>query len=101
MQRVFVAALLASALGTMPSHGQVLSPDDASQRPVRLAATQQVGLGGGFIEALFGGGPLQPRAAQPGYGYPAQPQYYDYGNSHYGYPGQGVRLDQGERAEMN
>jgi hypothetical protein len=67
MQRVFVTALLASALGTMPSHGQVLYPDYSNQRPVRLSAAQQGGgLGGGFIEALFGGGPLQPRPAQAG-----------------------------------
>ena len=102
MKRVFVTALLASALGTMPSYGQVLYPDYSNQRPMRLSAAQQGGgLGGGFIEALFGGGPLQPRAAQPGYGAPAQPQYYDYGNTQYGYPGQSARLDQGERAEMN
>src|SRR5262245_25791907 len=101
MQRVFVTALLASALGSMPSYGQVPSPDYASRPPMRLAAARQGGLGGGFIEALFGGGPLPPRAAQPGYASPAQPQYYDYGNSQYGYPGHGARLDQGERAEMN
>jgi lipoprotein-anchoring transpeptidase ErfK/SrfK len=90
MQRVFAAALLASALGTMPSYGQVLYPDHSNQRPVRLsAAPSPGGLGGGFIEAVFGGGGVfQPHAPRHSYGYPAQPQYYDYGNSHYGRPGE-------------
>jgi lipoprotein-anchoring transpeptidase ErfK/SrfK len=104
MQRIFVTALLASALGTVPSHGQVLYPDYSSQRPVRLSAAPPPaggGLGGGFIEALFGGGPAQPRAARPGYAYPAQPQYYDYGTTHYGRPGQMARMEPGERTEAD
>jgi lipoprotein-anchoring transpeptidase ErfK/SrfK len=101
MQRMFATALLASALGTVPCYGQVLYPDYATQRPLRLSAAQPSpgGLGGGFIEALFGGnGPFQPRAAQPG-AYPAQPQYYDYGTTHYGRPDQMARTEPGEYAE--
>jgi len=96
MQRVIATALLASALGTMPSYGQVLYPDQSNQRPVRLSAAQPSSLGGGFIEAVFGGGgPFQPHASRQSYA-PAQPQYYDYGNSQYGRPGEtlpGVRAD--------
>jgi lipoprotein-anchoring transpeptidase ErfK/SrfK len=101
MQRVFVTALLASALGTVPCYGQVLYPDYSNQRLVRLSAAQPSpgGLGGGFIEAVFGGGgPFQPR---PAYAYPAQPQHYDYGTTHYGRPGQTARLEPGERTDVD
>jgi lipoprotein-anchoring transpeptidase ErfK/SrfK len=99
MQRVFATALLASALGAVPSHGQVLYPDYSGQRPVRLSAAQPPaggGLGGGFIEAVFGGGLFQPRAARPARSYPAQPQY-DYEIAHYGRPG----LMPGERSDAD
>jgi lipoprotein-anchoring transpeptidase ErfK/SrfK len=69
MQRFVLAALLASALGTGPALAAPLSqsqtPDPfgrgaAAPRQVRTAAAQS-NMGGGFIEALFGG-----RSASPG-----------------------------------
>jgi len=70
MQRILVAAFLASALGTLPAHGQLLPVYPvATQPPARLtaqpAAAARGNYGGGFIEFLFGDGsrpvyPVQP-----------------------------------------
>jgi lipoprotein-anchoring transpeptidase ErfK/SrfK len=77
MQRFVMTALLASALGTGAALAAPLSPSPENpdpRRPVdargRYAAAAQPGLGGGFIEMLFGGRsmtPVDPYAAR----YPA------------------------------
>src|SRR5262249_9678752 len=65
MQRILVAAFLASALGTLPAHGQLLPVYPvATQPPARLTA-QPAGAprgtsGGGFTEFLFGGDGSRP-----------------------------------------
>jgi lipoprotein-anchoring transpeptidase ErfK/SrfK len=98
MQRIVAIALVASALGTSAAHAQLVPfyPDTPTQRGARLAPQYQPPrghLGGGFIEALFGGSG-QPTSAHPGAISPAQPQYYvgePYGRPSY------VRADPAER----
>jgi len=93
MQRIVAAALVASALGTVPAYGQLLPVyPNRSALPSGPFAPQAAppargNLGGGFIEALFGDGLGQSRAA-----YPAQPQYQQ---SAY------TPSDQGEARELN
>jgi lipoprotein-anchoring transpeptidase ErfK/SrfK len=59
MHRSIPCALLASALLVVPAAAQSLDP------PIRMARSN---LGGGFIEAIFGGGDdAAPRYQQPGY----------------------------------
>src|SRR5690349_13274415 len=68
MQRMVIAALVASALGTAPAYGQLMPVSPAPQG-ARLAAqppqAARGNLGGGFIEFLFGDGGGQP--ARPAY----------------------------------
>ena len=78
MQRIVAAALLLSALGTSAANAQTVAyyPETSSQRGARHVPQYQPPrghLGGGFIEALFGGAsqPARPDAITPG-----QPQYY-------------------------
>ena len=76
MQRIVVTALVASALGTVSAHGQLLPVFPANQQGARVAHYPQTpraprgNLGGGFIEFLFGDGQAAP--ARPAY---ASPQY--------------------------
>jgi lipoprotein-anchoring transpeptidase ErfK/SrfK len=67
MQRFVMTALLASALGTGAALAAPLSPspENPDQRPAvdtrgRYAAAAQPGLGGGFVEFLFGGRSMTP-----------------------------------------
>jgi len=68
MQRFVMTALLASALGTGAALAAPLSPSPEipdPRRPAvdargRYAAAAQPGLGGGFIEMLFGGRSMTP-----------------------------------------
>jgi lipoprotein-anchoring transpeptidase ErfK/SrfK len=68
MQRFVMTALLASALGTGAALAAPLSPSPENpdpRRPAlgareRAAAAAQPGLGGGFIEFLFGGRSMTP-----------------------------------------
>jgi lipoprotein-anchoring transpeptidase ErfK/SrfK len=68
MQRFVMTALLASALGTGAALAAPLSPSPENpdhRRPAadargRYAAAAQPGLGGGFIEMLFGGRSMAP-----------------------------------------
>ena len=54
MQRFVMTALLASALGTGAALAAPLSATSQTQ------PQPQPGLGGGFIESLFGGRPMAP-----------------------------------------
>jgi lipoprotein-anchoring transpeptidase ErfK/SrfK len=67
MQRFVMTALLASALSTGAALAAPLSPspENPDQRPAvdtrgRYAAAAQPGLGGGFVEFLFGGRSMTP-----------------------------------------
>jgi lipoprotein-anchoring transpeptidase ErfK/SrfK len=72
MQRIVVAALLASALGSTEAQAQLMPvypvypayPPQAVRPPAQIPQPARGSMGGGFIEALFGGGT-----------YPARPQY--------------------------
>jgi lipoprotein-anchoring transpeptidase ErfK/SrfK len=83
MQRFVMTALLASALGTGAALAAPLSPSPENpdpRRPAvdargRYAAVAQPGLGGGFIEMLFGGrsmSPPDPYAARGARGEPPE-----------------------------
>jgi lipoprotein-anchoring transpeptidase ErfK/SrfK len=83
MQRFVMTALLASALGTGAALAAPLSPSPENpdpRRPAvdargRYAAAAQPGLGGGFIEMLFGGrsmSPPDPYAARGARGEPPE-----------------------------
>jgi lipoprotein-anchoring transpeptidase ErfK/SrfK len=83
MQRFVMTALLASALGTGAALAAPLSPSPGNpdpRRPAvdargRYAAAAQPGLGGGFIEMLFGGrsmSPPDPYAARGARGEPPE-----------------------------
>jgi len=88
MQRLVFTALVTSALGmvsavaeplpllSVPSIAQI--PPPAEPAPVRMAVAQRGGLGGGFIEFLFGGSGADyaapPRSSSP-MPYPAEPSY--------------------------
>jgi lipoprotein-anchoring transpeptidase ErfK/SrfK len=83
MQRLVMTALLASALGTGAALAAPLSPSPENpdpRRPAvdargRYAAAAQPGLGGGFIEFLFGGrstAPPDPYAARGARGEPPE-----------------------------
>jgi lipoprotein-anchoring transpeptidase ErfK/SrfK len=82
MQRIVVTALLASALGTVSAHAQLMPvhPNGSSPyasrygAPMQPAPASRGNLGGGFIEAIFGGGGYAP-APRSAYAYPAEPQY--------------------------
>jgi lipoprotein-anchoring transpeptidase ErfK/SrfK len=100
MHRILVAALLASALGS-PAYGQLLPffPDSRAQlapqpQPYYQAQpqyqAQRAQMGGGFIEAIFGGGGYQRPAH-------AQPQYADPNR----YAALDPQLAEARRTEMN
>ncbi len=83
MQRLVMTALLASALGTGAALAAPLSPSPENSDPRRpavdtrgrYAAAAQPGLGGGFIEFLFGRRsmtPADPYAARGARGEPAE-----------------------------
>ena len=73
MQRVFVAVLLASALGMSEAIAQPISISSSSHVdaalsapvPVQYGRRQHGDLGGGFIEFLFGGGNVARPAMAP------------------------------------
>jgi lipoprotein-anchoring transpeptidase ErfK/SrfK len=72
MQRLVLTALGLSALVITPAAAGPLSPEPPDPAPVRYASAERGSLGGGFIEAIFGGGRPDPRyqrapAAEPGY----------------------------------
>ncbi len=79
MQRVVLPALLASALGTVSAQAQLMPvyPNASNPYAARYAASApqapRGNLGGGFIEAIFGGGGYAP-APRSAYAYPAEPQ---------------------------
>jgi lipoprotein-anchoring transpeptidase ErfK/SrfK len=72
MQRLVVAALLASAFGTASAFADPLSLSPQTSPPIRVASAQS-NMGGGFVEFLFGGGDQSAPAQRAAY--PAQPQY--------------------------
>jgi lipoprotein-anchoring transpeptidase ErfK/SrfK len=77
MQRVIVAALLASAFGTVSAQAQMRPAYSNPSDPYLSRASAQAPrgtMGGGFIEALFGGFPGQAPGARYS-AYPAEPQY--------------------------
>jgi len=97
MHRILVAALLASALGTLPAHGQPMPVYPVARqspaRPVAQPAPAPRGnYGGGFIEFLFGDGPARPV-------YPVQP-LYDRRQS-YMIQGEPAEYAEARRYEMN
>jgi lipoprotein-anchoring transpeptidase ErfK/SrfK len=76
MQRFVLAALMASALGTVPAQAQLMPfyPQPSGHYATRLAPppAPRGNMGGGLFEALFGGGGF---AEPTRHSYPAQPQY--------------------------
>jgi lipoprotein-anchoring transpeptidase ErfK/SrfK len=80
IQRVVLPALLASALGTVSAQAQLMpvDPNASNSYAARYAApasqAPRGGMGGGFIEAIFGGGGYAP-TPRSAYAYPAEPQY--------------------------
>ena len=104
MQRVLLAALLTSALGTVSAHAQLmpLYPSQSGEPTARAAAPAPRGpLGGGFIEALFGGSGAS-RSGRADNAYPGEPQYFGGGSTP---PASYARLDPewavSSRMEMN
>jgi lipoprotein-anchoring transpeptidase ErfK/SrfK len=81
--RQLAYALLVSACAVAPAVAEPAAPipispfhaqsDGGAVQPVRYAAAQRPNLGGGFIEALFGGAPRQPPAQYYYRGGPAGP----------------------------
>ena len=69
----------ASAIEATPlSEPSVINTDQPGQRqaaPIRMASADRAGMGGGFIEFLFGDGPAQGGRYQQQPGYQSQPSY--------------------------
>jgi lipoprotein-anchoring transpeptidase ErfK/SrfK len=92
MQRVLCSALLVSAFGIAPAFAEPMSlqadryngnvrrsapsyiaPAQAPESRARYASTEQAAMGGGFIEFLFGGGPMPARPPAELYAHVNQP----------------------------
>jgi lipoprotein-anchoring transpeptidase ErfK/SrfK len=66
MQRRGLVALVMSVIAVAPAFaGPLTFSADADSARVRTAAAQPAGLGGGFIEFLFGGGGARPAMRAP------------------------------------